>query len=153
MKKQIVSRRGPRIFVPWITIEDNDPRWIYNGFQTQNEIWNASGSTLTKGNASCSAELTFKGSAVQYYAYVSPEGGGVTVELDGISYGAYSLNDQSIPEGRYYVKIFEKLDLAYGDHTIKIVCDENSSEKTIDLLSIIKDIHPKGAKVGKPPKK
>ncbi|MEP3210480.1 MAG: ADP-ribosylglycohydrolase family protein [Maribacter sp.] len=123
--------------VPWVTIEDNDPRWIYQGFETRYENWNASGAYLTRGYANCKAELTFTGKAVQYYAYRSPNGGKVTITLDGKSYGKFSLEDHSSTHGQYYVKVFEKRDLAPGSHTLKIVGDEKETEKTIDMLSII----------------
>ncbi len=125
--------------VPWVTIEDNDPRWIYEGFETTYENWNASGAYLTRGYADCKAELSFTGTAVQYYAYRSPKGGVVRILLDGESYGEFSLENHASEHGQYYVKIFEKLDLPYGEHTIQILGDEKPTEKTIDLLSIIND--------------
>ena len=45
--------------------------------------------------------------------------------------------------GQYYVKIFEKLDLDYGNHLIQIVGDANDTEKTIDMLSISEDLNSK----------
>lgn len=127
----------PFTTVPWNIIEDNDPRWIYKGFETQDEKWNASGSYLTFGYSNCSAELTFTGTAVQYYAHRSPKGGTVTIELDGISYGPFSQKDTSNVHGQYYVKIFELRDLAKGNHTIQILGDDKETEKTIDMLSVI----------------
>ncbi len=127
----------PRTTVPWITIEDNDPRWVYEGFETTYENWNASGAYLTRGYANCRAQLTFTGSAVQYYAYRSPNGGTVSIILDAKSYGEYSLENHVSPHGQYYVKVFEKLDLPFGDHTIQIIGDDQQTEKTIDMLSII----------------
>ncbi len=127
----------PETFVPWVTIEDNDPRWNYSGFESHPENWNASGAYLTKGYANCKAEITFSGTAVQYYAYRSPKGGTVSITLDGISYGEFSQQDSSSVHGQHYVKIFEKLDLESGTHRLKIVGDENATEKTIDMLSVI----------------
>jgi len=123
--------------VPWKIIEDNDPRWIYKGFETHDKNWNASGSYLTFGYSNCSAELTFSGTAVQYYAYRSPKGGMVTVEVDGIPYGPFSQKDTSSVHGQHYIKIFELRDLAKGSHTIKILGDDKGTEKTIDMLSVI----------------
>jgi len=123
--------------VPWKIIEDNDPRWIYKGFETHDKNWNASGSYLTFGYSNCSAELTFSGTAVQYYAYRSPKGGMVTVEVDGIPYGPFSQKDTSSVHGQHYIKIFELRDLAKGNHTIKIFGDDKGTEKTIDMLSVI----------------
>ncbi|MGB5320632.1 ADP-ribosylglycohydrolase family protein, partial [Eudoraea sp.] len=113
----------PKITVPWITIEDNDPRWIYKGFETYEEQWNASGASLTKGYANCSAEITFTGTAIQYYAYRGKKGGNVTIILDGKSYGDFNQEDYSDIHGQYYVKIFEQLDLPYGRHTLQIMGD------------------------------
>ena len=137
MNWQIAPSQGLKVNVPWKTIEDNDPRWLYKGFESQYNNWNASGAYLTKGYANCSAELTFTGTAVQYYAYRSPGGGIVSIVLDGISYGEFDQEDHSSIHGQHYVKIFEKLDLTFGIHTIQIICDGNTTEKTIDMLSII----------------
>ncbi|MCW5517135.1 ADP-ribosylglycohydrolase family protein [Muriicola sp. Z0-33] len=136
-ESEIVKAGAQEIFVPWITIEDNDPAWEYNGFKSEYNNWNASGAYLARGYANCSAEITFVGKAVQYYAYRSPKGGNVNIILDGIPMGTYSLEDNSSSHGQYYVKIFEKLNLDPGAHTIKIIGDATEKEKTIDMLSII----------------
>ncbi|MBT8185786.1 MAG: ADP-ribosylglycohydrolase family protein [Eudoraea sp.] len=128
----------PRTNVPWTTIEDNDPGWAYEGFKSEYNNWNASGAYLARGYAYCKAEYTFSGTAVQYYAYRSPKGGKVSIELDGKPMGEFSLEDHSSEYGQYYVKIFEKLNLDRGSHTIKIIGDDTEKEKTIDMLSIIK---------------
>ncbi len=137
MKSEIVAVSVPKTIVPWITIEDNDPRWIYEGFETHDENWNASGSYLTKGYANCTAELIFTGTAVQYYGYRSPKGGLVTITIDGVDQGTFSQENHSSMHGQYYVKIFEKIGLSAGSHTIRITGDDNATEKTIDMLSII----------------
>jgi len=137
MKSEMVAVLTPKTVVPWITIEDNDPRWIYDGFESHYEYWNASGAFLTKGYSNCSAEITFTGTAIQYYAYRSPSGGIVSISIDGKSYGEFNLENHSGIHGQYYVKIFEKLDLKQGNHTIKIIGDNKQTEKTIDMLSII----------------
>ena len=137
MSSEITAASVPETKVSWKTIEDNDPRWNYNGFETHNENWNASGATLTKGYANCTAELNFNGTAVQYYAYRSPRGGIVSINVDGISYGQFNLEDHSGTHGQYYVKIFEALSLDPGPHTILIVGDAKDTEKTIDMLSIL----------------
>lgn len=124
--------------VPWETIEDNDPRWKYQGFRSEYNNWNASGAYLAKGYANCKAEITFSGTAAQYYAFRSPQGGKVEIILDDVSYGEFDLENHSSTHGQYYVKIFEKLDLDAGLHTLRIYGDSESTEKTIDMLSIIK---------------
>jgi hypothetical protein len=48
------------------------------------------------------------------------------------------LENHSSIEGQHYIKIFEKLDLISGPHTLIIQGDENVTEKTIDMLSITK---------------
>ncbi|WP_276391748.1 ADP-ribosylglycohydrolase family protein [Eudoraea chungangensis] len=133
----ITSSSVGEIEVPWITIEDNDPRWLYKGFETDRVNWNASGASLTKGYKDCLAKITFTGTALQYYAYRSPKGGSVTIHLDGKSYGSFSLENHASTLGQYYVKIFEKLDLASGPHTLSIQGDSYETEKSIDMLSII----------------
>lgn len=125
------------VIIPWTIIEDNDSGWTYDGFETSYENWNASGAYLTKGYANCKATFTFTGTAVQYYAYRSPKGGLVQIILDGKSYGAFSLENHASDQGQYYVKVFEKLNLEYGSHTIQILGDDQPTEKTIDMLSII----------------
>lgn len=139
--QEIITAAVPETIVPWITIEDNDPRWIYQGFETQDEQWNASGATLTRGYSNCKAEITFTGTSVQYYAFRSPKGGKVSVILDNIDYGEFNLENHASEHGQYYIKIFEKLDLPDKSHTIKIVGDKNTTEKTIDMLSIISSIN------------
>lgn len=62
----------------------------------------------------------------------------MSIVFDGVPYGKFSLKDTSSIHGQYYVKIFEMLDLANESHTIKIIGDENATEKTIDMLSVIK---------------
>ena len=136
--KYIETADVPETIVPWVIIEDNDPRWKYQGFKTERRQWNASGGTLTFGYQNCRAEITFEGKAVQYYAFRSPKGGRVKITLDGISYGEFSLENHSSIHGQHYIKIFEKLDLSPGPHTLIIQGDENNTEKTIDMLHIIK---------------
>ncbi|MEP0132822.1 MAG: ADP-ribosylglycohydrolase family protein [Eudoraea sp.] len=143
MSSEITVASVPETKVSWHTIEDNDPGWKFKGFESYSENWNASGATLAKGYANCTAELNFTGTAVQYYAYRSPRGGMVEILLDGTSYGEFSLEDHSGIHGQYYVKIFEKLDLDYGNHLIQIVGDANDTEKTIDMLSISEDLNSK----------
>lgn len=143
MNSKIRTAPTPPTKVLWRTIEDNDPEWKYEGFKSFNENWNASGATLAKGYSNCKAALNFTGRAVQYYAHRSPKGGKVEVRIDGKSYGEFSLQDHSGIHGQYYVKIFEKLDLTYGVHTIEIVGDANDTEKTIDMLSIKEDLKTK----------
>ena len=138
MSSELMRSSVPETIVPWLTIEDNDPRWIFDGFESQHGNWNASGAYLAKGYANCTAEITFTGTAVQYYAYRSPQGGVVSIILDGVPYGEFDQEDHSSIHGQHYVKIFEKLDLSPGDHTLKIVGDSKETEKTIDMLSVIK---------------
>ncbi len=128
----------PETIVPWQTIEDNDPRWNFKGFESQPGNWNASGATLARGYGNCQAEITFPGTALQYYAFRSPKGGFVNITLDGVSQGEFSLAYHASEHGQYYVKIFEKMDLSPGSHTLIIQGDEDSTEKTIDMLSVIK---------------
>jgi len=139
MSSEITAVAVPETKVAWHTIEDNDPGWKYEGFESMNENWNASGATLARGFANCTAELNFTGTAVQYYACRSPVGGTVEILIDGKSYGEFSLENHASIHGQYYVKIFEKRGLSSGMHTIKIIGDNSSSEKTIDMLSIIAD--------------
>ena len=127
----------PQMDVPWITIEDNDPAWVFDGFKSEYNNWNASGAYLSRGYANCSATYTFSGTAVQYYAFRSPEGGNVSIEIDGIPMGEFSLENHSSKHGQYYVKIFEKLNLKSGEHIIRILGDNSAKEKTIDMLAII----------------
>lgn len=129
--------KTPETIVPWVTVEDNDPRWKYDGFETREGQWNASGATLTFGYKNCNAEITFEGKAVQYYAYRSPNGGIVKIILDGVSYGDFNQENHASEHGQHYIKIFEKLDLKQGKHTLQIIGDSEASEKTIDMLSII----------------
>ena len=138
MSSSIETADVPETIVPWVTIEDNDPRWKYQGFKTKERQWNASGATLTSGYQNCKAEIRFEGKAVQYYAFRSPRGGLVKITLDGISYGEFNLENHSSIHGQHYIKIFEKLDLNPGPHTLIIQGDENDTEKSIDMLSIIK---------------
>ncbi len=133
----IIAAPVPKTDVPWLTIEDNDPRWNYSGFESHKYNWNASGATLAFGYENCAAEISFTGTAVQYYAYRSPKGGIVKITLDGIPYSEFSLENHSSEHGQHYVKIFEKLDLSPGSHTLIIQGDEEATEKTIDMLSIV----------------
>lgn len=121
----------------WITIEDNDSRWSYEGFEVLSEQWNASGATLASGNAGCTAEIAFEGIAVQYYAYRSPASGTVRILLDGLEQGAFNLATSNSPKGQYYVKIYEALGLPDTEHRLRIECDGNDRPKTIDMLSIL----------------
>jgi hypothetical protein len=123
--------------VPWETIEDTDPRWVYTGFSTEHDKWNASGASLTTGQSNCTAQITFTGRAVQYYAYRNAAAGTVAVTLDGESQGSVDLSSDSSGAGQYYAKVFERLDLAPGDHSLLISCDGDTSSKSIDMLSVI----------------
>lgn len=123
--------------VAWQTIEDSDPRWTYEGFTTHDRQWNASGATLTRGQSGCSAQITFSGTAVQYYAYRSAASGTVSIALDNKPLGSIDLASTASPKGQYYAKVFERHKLPAGKHTLHIECDENDTTKTIDMLSII----------------
>lgn len=138
-KSPITAPDIPKTNVPWVIIEDNDPQWNYVGFTSYSENWNASGASLTKGYANCVATITFIGTAVQYYAFRSPKGGNVSISIDDIDYGAFNQKNHTSEHGQHYVKIFEKLDLSPEKHTIKIVGDDEATEKTIDMLSIIQN--------------
>jgi hypothetical protein len=119
MKSDIIAAAVPETNVSWLTIEDNDPQWIFTGFESQKNNWNASGATPAFGYENCKAEISFTGKAVQYYAYRSPEGGKVTITLDGVSYGDFSFENHHT-HGQHYVKIFEKQGLNSGAHTLII---------------------------------
>lgn len=135
MSSSIETADVPETIVPWVTIEDNDPRWKYQGFKPERRS-QASGARYRLGYQNCKAEITFEGKAVQYYAFRNPKGGLVIITLDGISYGEFSLENHSSIHGQFYIKIFEKLDLNPGPHTLIIQGDENDTEKSIDMLSI-----------------
>lgn len=138
MSSEIKTVPVQETIVPWTTIEDKDPRWKLDGFEVQLQKWNASGVSITKGYANCKASISFTGTAVQFYAYRSPKGGFVEVKIDGVTYGKFSQEDHSSTHGQHYVKIFEKLDLPFGEHTIEIIGDKKTTEKTIDMLNVIK---------------
>ena len=121
----------------WRTIEDSDPRWGYDGFTSQPRHWNASGTTLAFGQSNCTAQMSFTGTAVQYYAYRSPTSGSVRISLDGIEQGDFDLKTDRDPEGQYYVKVFEAMNLEDTEHTLRIACDSTETQKTIDMLSVI----------------
>lgn len=136
MPGNIVMAAVEETIVPWETIEDTDPRWSYSGFTTENQKWNASGATLTSGKADCVAEITFSGTAVQYYAYRNAEAGRVNVALDG-EQSVVDLASNASEHGQYYVKVFERLGLSPGEHKLRIACDSDETYKNIDMLSII----------------
>jgi len=119
----------------WQTIEDNHESWCYSGFETQQEQWNASGATLTVGKANCSAEISFKGKAIQLYSYRSLDAGSIKIYLDQNFIGNYDLSTtQSL--GQFYFKVFEKTTLEHKTHTLKIIGDQSLNPKTIDLIRI-----------------
>ena len=137
MHGDIVVAPVEETIVPWETIEDSDPRWAYKGFTTANKIWNASGASLTTGQSECVAEITFSGTAVQYYAFRNAEAGTVTITLDDEDQSFVDLSNNVSNDGQYYVKVFERLGLSPGDHTLRITCDSDTTQKNIDMLSII----------------
>lgn len=118
---------------PWTIIEDTDKRWKYDGFKTQERQWSASGATLTCGKSGSTAQITFTGTTVQYYAYRDADRGSVTVYLDGNTKGTYSLKSR---EPQYYVKIWEESGLTKGSHVLRIVADESNAPVTIDMLQV-----------------
>ena len=137
MDGDIVVAPVEETIVPWETIEDTDLRWAYTGFTTVNTNWNASGASLTSGQSNCTAEITFSGTAVQYYSFRNAAAGTVTVTLDDEDQGVVDLSNDVSNDGQYYVKVFERLELAPGDHTLRITCDSDTTYKSIDMLSII----------------
>jgi len=126
---------------PWTIIEDTDKRWKYDGFKTQGRQWNASGATLTSGKGGSTAQITFTGTAVQYYAYRDASSGSVTVYLNGNKKGTFSLKNR---EPQYYVKIWEESGLTKGSHVLRIVADESNAPVTIDMLQVKKGEKTKG---------
>ncbi len=137
MHGDIVAAAVEETIVPWVTIEDTDPRWDYTGFTTVDRKWNASGATLTSGQSDCVAQITFRGTAVQYYAYRNAEAGTVTVTLDEEDPSVVDLFSDASNEGQYYVKVFARLGLSPGDHSLRIDCDSDTTHKSIDMLSVI----------------
>jgi hypothetical protein len=123
--------------VPWVIIEDNDNRWKYKNFETKKNQWNASGASLTYGYNNCEAEINFEGTAIQLFSYKSFKGGKIKILLDGENFGEFSLENYFNEKGQYFIKIFEKLNLQPKRHTLKIICDSEATEKTIDMISII----------------
>lgn len=118
--------------VPWVTIEDSDPRWEYDGLTSKPNNWNASGRE---------AKTSFRGTAIQCFAYRNPTGGHVTVSLDAIERGTFDLKSKTGPEGahyvQHYVKVFEALDLDNTKHTVVITYNPHDTQKTIDMLSVM----------------
>ena len=137
MDGDIVAAAVEETIVPWETIEDTDARWSYTGFSTDETNWNASGASLTSGQSKCSAEITFSGTAVQYYSFRNAAAGTVTITLDDEGRGIVDLSSDASNDGQYYAKVFERLELSPGDHTLRITCDSNMTYKSIDMLSII----------------
>ena len=136
MHGDIVAAAVEETIILWETIEDSDPRWAYTGFTTANQKWNASGATLTSGQSDCVAEITFGGTAVQYYAFRNAEAGTVTVTLDDEDQSVVDLSNNASNDGQYYVKVFERLGLSPGDHSLRITCDSDTTHKNIDMLSV-----------------
>lgn len=137
MEGDIVMAPVEETTVPWRTIEDTDPRWVYRGFSTVHTNWNASGASLSSGQSECTAQITFSGTAVQYYSFRNAAAGAVTITLDGEDQGTVDLSSEVSNNGQYYAKVFERLELAPGDHTLRITCDSDMTYKNIDMLSII----------------
>ena len=133
---EITKPAKEETIVSWRSIEDSDPQWLKKGFKTKDEQWNASGSTLTVGRESCYAEITFFGTAVQYYAFKGPNAGSVNISLDNVDYGSFDQYSDDSEYGQFYIKIFSKENLTPGHHIFRINCDESDSEKTIDMLWI-----------------
>lgn len=138
----ITKAAVPETEIPWKIIEDYDDRWRFNGFTVQQRDWNASGATISNGYSGCEADITFTGTAVQYYAYRDPGSGSVTVSLDGVEQGTYSLhcNSSISPHSgnaQYYYKVFEVFDLPLTEHTLRIVGNSDNTRKTVDMLQII----------------
>ena len=75
----------------------------------------------------------------RYYAYRSPASGSVTIYLDDVEQGAFTLENHTDPAGQFYVKIFEAMELEDTEHTLRIACDSTDTQKTIDMLSVIGD--------------
>ena len=123
--------------MPWVTIEDSDPRWQYTGFKTHERLWNASGATLTKGNAGCEARITLGASAIQLYAYRSDTSGSIEVSINDGPATRVSLQTNASPNGQYYAKVYARDDLDPGRHTLHIRCADDDASKNIDMLSII----------------
>lgn len=135
-KTPFTNPKVPKTSVNWVVIEDDDSGWVYQGFTTNNENWNASGASLSKGYANCTAAISFTGTDIQFYAYRSSKGGALNIFIDDIDYGTFSQENHASDHGQYYVKIFETSGLTPGRHTIKIVGDAKPTEKTIDILTV-----------------
>jgi len=119
----------------WQTIEDDDRAWTYIGFETEQEQWNASGATLSVGQSNCSAEITFKGKAIQLFSYRSIDSGAMKIYLDDEFIGNFDLSTTET-HGQYYFKVFEKTALEHKSHRLKIIGDNSDKPKSIDLIRI-----------------
>ncbi|GAB5413490.1 MAG: hypothetical protein Cons2KO_10930 [Congregibacter sp.] len=125
----------------WVTIEDSDRRWEYQGFHTLKERWNASGATLTEGRANCAATIRFRGSAIRYFAHRSESAGSVRVSLNDETAVTIDLSsrdsagDQTL--GQYFVNVFERDALSDDEHRLHIRCDASARPKYIDMLSVL----------------
>jgi subtilisin family serine protease len=100
-------------------IEEYDPSFKYHGNWTTATSTNYSGGTLkyTK-EAAASLEYTFTGNGIKWSVMNSKNYGIAELYIDGVLIQSVNLY---APSSNYQTNVFEKLDLSYGQHTIKIV--------------------------------
>lgn len=79
--------------------------------------------TATKGDY---AELTFKGTYLQFYGRTAPGGGIFDIYIDGVKKETI---DSYAAEGTSGVLLYEIKDLAPGEHTFKVLTNGEKNEK------------------------
>ncbi|WP_139491801.1 hypothetical protein [Brevibacillus dissolubilis] len=98
-------------------VEDRDQAITYTG-TWQNNGNGSNGSWTFNVDGNGSAELTFVGTGIRWYGYKDPEAGIANIYIDDIFIG--QVDQYGEPTDTNYHMNFEKLDLPYGQHKIKI---------------------------------
>jgi fibronectin type 3 domain-containing protein len=99
--------------------QDHHPDMIYSGaWTTQNNPSFHGGSMKFTGTGSSHAKLTFTGNAIKIYSFKSKHYGIAEVFIDDVSVGTFDLYSS---REAFNQLVFERIGLADGEHTLRIV--------------------------------
>ncbi len=127
---QFDSEPVPPDPVPEIINNDSD-KITYSGMTAVSASGYENGDYHAGTGTSASYEFTFTGTGIDILAPLSPDGGEVTVTIDGVEAGTYNSYSEAEEINR---TVFTKTNLAKGtEHTVKV---ENTGGKTLALDAI-----------------
>ncbi len=114
------------------SVETDAEGWSWNGFtlvanEQASRVWETG-----TYSASATGEYRYKGDYLEIYGYKGPEGGEISVEIDGVAIETLSLKASADT----YKALLGSYETSYGWHTLKITSLTEGKWHSIDYIKI-----------------